>query len=201
VAVLLGADREPGSTLPLAEQLRFDAGCPALNLLATLGYRGTADPVERLTSPARLTDWLAANDLPVVDVDARAVTLTRALREAAYASLAAVAANCAPHSADVATLNRWATQPAPTPALTLGPNGVAWGPVQPTIRTVLAGLARDLAAVAVDQPTALRMCAAEVCRMLYLDRSRGRRRRWCSMGRCGNVAKVARHRGQPEGGP
>jgi len=33
----------------------------------------------------------------------------------------------------------------------------------------------------------------ERCSWLYLDRSRGRARRWCSMALCGNRAKVARH--------
>jgi predicted RNA-binding Zn ribbon-like protein len=33
----------------------------------------------------------------------------------------------------------------------------------------------------------------ERCSWLYLDRSRGRPRRWCSMALCGNRAKVARH--------
>ncbi|MET8178683.1 CGNR zinc finger domain-containing protein [Streptomyces sp. NPDC005336] len=30
--------------------------------------------------------------------------------------------------------------------------------------------------------------------MLYLDRTAARRRRWCSMRRCGNSAKAATHR-------
>jgi predicted RNA-binding Zn ribbon-like protein len=199
VTDVLGADREPGSALRLADQFRFDAGSPALNLLATRGYRGADEPVERLTSPARLGDWLAANGLPDVDVDGRAVTQARALREAAYATLAAVAANGPPRATDVATLSRWATRPASVPALTLGADGVAWESVQPTFRGVLGELARQLAAIAVDRPAGLRMCASDVCRMLYLDRSHGHRRRWCSMSRCGNVAKVARHRSQSDG--
>jgi predicted RNA-binding Zn ribbon-like protein len=64
---------------------------------------------------------------------------------------------------------------------------------------VLGALGRELAEMAVDEPANLRACTADSCRMVYLDRSRGRRRRWCSMSRCGNAAKVARHRGQPAG--
>ncbi|MCZ0972623.1 CGNR zinc finger domain-containing protein [Streptomyces albulus] len=40
----------------------------------------------------------------------------------------------------------------------------------------------------------LRQCAGEGCALVYLDTSRGRRRRWCSSEVCGNRARVARHR-------
>jgi predicted RNA-binding Zn ribbon-like protein len=181
----------------LAQQFRFDAGCPALNLLATLGHRRTAAPVERLTSPERLRDWLAANGLPVVAVDTGALRQARSLREAAYATLEALVAHRTPPAAQVATLSRWAGRPRPAPGLTVVAGGVDWAPTETTFPAVLGGLARDLAALAVQRPAALRACAAPACGMLYLDRSRGHRRRWCSMGRCGNVAKVARHRAAP----
>lgn len=40
----------------------------------------------------------------------------------------------------------------------------------------------------------LRRCAAEDCRSWFVDTSKGGRRRWCSMARCGNRAKAARYR-------
>ena len=43
-------------------------------------------------------------------------------------------------------------------------------------------------------PARLRQCAAEDCVAWFLDTSKGGRRRWCSMERCGNRAKAARHR-------
>ena len=190
----MGADREPGSTLPLAEQFRFDAGSPGLNLLATLGYRGTAEPVERLTSPSRYRDWLSANGLPNVEPDARAVAATRAMREAGYAVLAAVVTGDDPRPADVAILGRWAARPIPAPGLAVHGATITWVRPPATVPIVLAGLARELAELAVSRPAQLRMCTAPACRMIYLDGSRGRRRRWCSMARCGNAAKVARHR-------
>ncbi|MDP2955367.1 MAG: CGNR zinc finger domain-containing protein [Longimicrobiales bacterium] len=39
----------------------------------------------------------------------------------------------------------------------------------------------------------LRQCAAEGCGLWFYDSSRNGRRRWCSMARCGNRAKVAAH--------
>ena len=40
----------------------------------------------------------------------------------------------------------------------------------------------------------LRPCAAPDCRRWFVDTSRGGRRRWCSMARCGNRRKAARYR-------
>lgn len=40
----------------------------------------------------------------------------------------------------------------------------------------------------------LRQCGGEECGWFFLDQSRGRRRQWCEMRDCGNLAKVRRHR-------
>jgi len=38
------------------------------------------------------------------------------------------------------------------------------------------------------------LCGADNCALIYLDTSRPGNRRWCSMERCGNRAKVRGHR-------
>ena len=43
-------------------------------------------------------------------------------------------------------------------------------------------------------PARLRLCAAEDCTRWFFDTSKGGRRRWCSMSKCGNRAKATRHR-------
>jgi predicted RNA-binding Zn ribbon-like protein len=43
-------------------------------------------------------------------------------------------------------------------------------------------------------PGRLRRCAAPQCPVWFVDSSKGGRRRWCSMARCGNRRKAARHR-------
>jgi predicted RNA-binding Zn ribbon-like protein len=40
----------------------------------------------------------------------------------------------------------------------------------------------------------VKACEGPVCTLLYVDRTRGRMRRWCSMAVCGNRAKQAAHR-------
>lgn len=52
------------------------------------------------------------------------------------------------------------------------------------------------AALVVTQTDArrLRRCAAKDCSAWFVDTSKGGRRRWCSMERCGNRSKAARYR-------
>jgi len=40
----------------------------------------------------------------------------------------------------------------------------------------------------------IKACQGSICTLLFLDRTRGRARRWCSMAVCGNRAKQAAHR-------
>ncbi|MCM2392291.1 CGNR zinc finger domain-containing protein [Streptomyces albipurpureus] len=66
----------------------------------------------------------------------------------------------------------------------------------PECGALLAAVARDAVDLLTD-PDALarlRECEGESCRRVYLDTSRGRRRRWCSSEVCGNRERVARHR-------
>jgi predicted RNA-binding Zn ribbon-like protein len=66
----------------------------------------------------------------------------------------------------------------------------------PDAAGLLAAVARDAVDLFTD-PVArsqLRRCEGENCALVYLDTSRGRRRRWCSSEVCGNRERVARHR-------
>jgi predicted RNA-binding Zn ribbon-like protein len=65
----------------------------------------------------------------------------------------------------------------------------------------LAPLARAIAALAVrGRSTEIRKCANPRCVLYFLDSSRTRRRRWCSMAVCGNRTKVAAHARRRRGG-
>ncbi len=66
----------------------------------------------------------------------------------------------------------------------------------PECAALLAAVARDAVELLTD-PVAragLRQCEGDNCPIVYLDTSRGRRRRWCSSEVCGNRERVARHR-------
>ena len=45
-----------------------------------------------------------------------------------------------------------------------------------------------------DERERIRECAADDCAIVFYDESRSNNRRWCSMQRCGNRAKVRAHR-------
>jgi predicted RNA-binding Zn ribbon-like protein len=57
---------------------------------------------------------------------------------------------------------------------------------------LLAAVARSAAELVAEGPRArLRLCANPRCGLLFYDKSRTHRRRWCSMAACGNRSKVA----------
>ncbi|HEX4024707.1 MAG TPA: ABATE domain-containing protein [Steroidobacteraceae bacterium] len=61
--------------------------------------------------------------------------------------------------------------------------------------SLLLPLARSLAdLVCAEDFTYVRACEGPACSLLFIDRTRGHGRRWCSMAVCGNRAKQAAHR-------
>jgi len=61
--------------------------------------------------------------------------------------------------------------------------------------SLLIPLARSLAElVCAEDFTYVKACEGPTCSLLFIDRTRGRGRRWCSMAVCGNRAKQAAHR-------
>jgi predicted RNA-binding Zn ribbon-like protein len=118
----------------------------------------------------------------------------RELREAIFRiARAAMDAVPAP-GGDMGTVNAYAAHPDLPPRLERLGGGVRFA-AGATVAAALATVARD----AVDLfggPLAgrVRECAAPDCSGLFLDASRARRRRWCSMSTCGNRQKVAAYR-------
>ena len=61
--------------------------------------------------------------------------------------------------------------------------------------SLLLPIARSLAdLVCTEDFTYVKACEGPECTLLFVDRTRGRARRWCSMAVCGNRAKQATHR-------
>jgi predicted RNA-binding Zn ribbon-like protein len=50
-----------------------------------------------------------------------------------------------------------------------------------------------------DDFSYVKACEGSTCSLLFVDRTRGRARRWCSMAVCGNRAKQAAHRNRRKG--
>lgn len=178
----------------------FDSGRISLDLVAT--GAGPSGVGEQLAGPAPLAAWLVAAGLvpcgtPLPAADDSWVTRFRHLRadigrlltaelgggtdDTALDHVNALAAQAPPGlravRADGGALTRTLTAP-------------------PVCGELLAAVARDCVDLLTDPVAraALRRCEGDSCRRLYLDTSRGHRRRWCSSEVCGNRERVARHR-------
>ncbi|WP_329342365.1 ABATE domain-containing protein [Streptomyces sp. NBC_00663] len=171
----------------------FIGGRPCLNFIATLGKRH-ATPKERLPDTDALARWLSQAELAAggepVRVTARDLADARLLREALHRFVRAAMAGRAPEAADVELINTTAARPDLAPQ---------WGAVRWTARyparAALATVARDAVLLAGGPLMArVKECESPECSLLFLDDSQARRRRWCSMERCGNLAKIAGYR-------
>ncbi|MFG3657212.1 CGNR zinc finger domain-containing protein [Streptomyces sp. NPDC047706] len=177
---------------------RFGAGRVCLDLLAT------AHPEERLCSVAVLHAWITGSGLVppgtlLARADASWLTAFRELR-AHVDQLVRATLSCEPGAYDLplARVNAAARAAPPAPRALRGRDGTLVrgldGP--PECAALLGAIARDAVELLTD-PAAragLRQCAGDNCALVYLDSSRGRRRRWCSSEVCGNRERVARHR-------
>jgi predicted RNA-binding Zn ribbon-like protein len=78
-----------------------------------------------------------------------------------------------------------------------GVSGLAWRPQRRwhSPESLLFPIARSLAdLVCTEDFTHVKACEGPSCTLLFVDRTRGSVRRWCSMAICGNRAKQASHR-------
>ena len=175
----------------MSSKFEFIAGSLSLDFVDTLGGRG-AVAIEKLNDHEAFRQWLQAAGLEVsgnqqmsgVDLDCAI-----ALREAIYRAAQAAMSGSSPARGDVAKINAAAMEPPLRPQLVdEGVRNVAQAP----LRAALSTIAADAIAVLGQRK---RLCECQDCRMLFIDKSRAGRRRWCSSSTgCGNRAKVRNHR-------
>ncbi|MEU0602413.1 ABATE domain-containing protein [Streptomyces sp. NPDC006393] len=179
---------------------RFDAGRICLDLL------GTAHPEERLDSPASLCAWIAGSGLvppgtALAHADLSWLDAFRELRghvgDLVHGCLSGTLPSHA-HARALAHLNALARPAPPAPRAVRSEDGTLVRELAdpPGCVSLLAVVARDAVDLLTDPVAraALRQCEGDNCPIVYLDTSRGRRRRWCSSEVCGNRERVARHR-------
>lgn len=181
---------------PDGQVFTFEPGSPAL-AFATTGpgtYDGPLAQFQTLRQPFDLERW-AADVVGASGLQATDFELEVAVRlQAAIWSLADALIDRRPVPvADREFLNELAAQPGLVPRLLPGPTRT-WVGVQ-GVRSLLSTVARDAIDV-FGGPRAARLkrCEGSRCGLLFVDTSRSGRRRWCSMERCGNRAKVVAHR-------
>jgi predicted RNA-binding Zn ribbon-like protein len=125
--------------------------------------------------------------------------LSRAVstREALYRVLVSLMRGRRPPPRDLAALNAELAELRGQERLVAGPGGLQWKPAETGSRldSVLWPVWGAAAALLTSQDgSRLRQCGGQGCGWLFLDRSRNRSRRWCTMEDCGNVSKVRRFR-------
>ncbi|MGW9184105.1 CGNR zinc finger domain-containing protein [Agromyces sp. NPDC055661] len=183
-----------GQWFTSAEGVRwwFDSGSFALDFAYT-GAMGGNPAWERLHAPDDLTTWLR-DRFPVAVGTARSRDLFDAisLRDAIGRMAQAAARGDDVRSQDIDLVNLYAATPDIPPVLA-GGSRQAGRSVQ-TVGQALSTIARDAVDLFGDvNADRIRECSGD-CGIVYLDTSRAATRRWCSMQRCGNRAKVRAHR-------
>jgi predicted RNA-binding Zn ribbon-like protein len=187
---------------------RFDLGRPSLNFIATVGSRLGEQPIERLDSTQRLSEWIGrAGIVPpnsrLPKVTARDLDAAISLREALYRLVHDVVHGVPPRRDDLRLVNDMAAaEHPPVPHLARRPGTAVWvAAVQPmTVPQALSLLARDAIEMIGGTDLAfLHECEGKTCDGIFVDRSRGARRRWCSSRTCGNQARVEHFRARVAG--
>ncbi|MFF2508429.1 CGNR zinc finger domain-containing protein [Streptomyces sp. NPDC058067] len=190
----------PSASAPVSAsasgELRFDSGRSSLDLLTT------AHPEERLDSVVRLRAWLVGSGLVPADTPLRGagpswLAAVRELRDH-IEQLVCGELDGRPAPAALERVNALARWAPPAPRATRRADGTLDRALHadPGCRELLAAVARDAVELLTDPAarSCLRRCEGDSCPIIYLDTSRGRRRRWCSSELCGNRERVARHR-------
>jgi predicted RNA-binding Zn ribbon-like protein len=117
------------------------------------------------------------------------------LRECLYRLFAGVAAGTSPPRDDVARFNEFLAETMPHARVRPEGRGLVWTwePGPASFDRLLWPVVRSAADLLVSaERVNVRECGSEVCSWLFVDRSRTKVRRWCSMKTCGNRAKARR---------
>ena len=174
---------------------RIDAGADSLDFAYTRDWGVGTDRWDLLLNTADLGHWLAER---YAGADPRAVTDgelrdARLLRDAIITLAVQIVDGQELGRDAIDTLNLFAASPDVPPSLAGGRRQAGASRIRTT--QALSSIARDaVAAFHEDARGRIRRCSADDCRLVFRDESRTLSRRWCSMQRCGNRAKVRAHR-------
>ena len=181
---------------PDGQVFSFEPGSLALAFAVTGPgtYDGPLALFQTLRRPADLERWAAdIVGVPGLHTTEKDLALAVRLQAAIWSVADAVIDRRSVPEDGLEVLNELAAQPCLVPRLLPGPTQT-WVGVQ-GVRSLISSIARDAIDVFGGPRTArLKRCEGSRCSLVFVDTSRSGRRRWCSMERCGNRAKVAAHR-------
>ena len=197
-------------SLARAGTLKLLGGRISLDFANTADWHASDQPVETLTSYSELVTWSQHSGILSQDQGRQllenaalqplyaAVVLERAiaLREAIYRLFSAICHGQAPQAADLAVYNGELSRMLGRSLIAFGAEGFSWdwGGAENDLDRIFWPVVHDAA----DLLTSglldrVGQCADDRCGWLFLDMSRNRSRRWCSMEDCGNRAKARQH--------
>jgi predicted RNA-binding Zn ribbon-like protein len=171
----------------------FVGGTIAIDFAQT-GGQGDRARWEGWHTPSDIADW--AEMAPGLglrpSVSRTEYDLAWQLRETLWRTIRHQLSGEAPEPADHDLIEQTAAVPDLVPAWSEG--RTVWADGQ-TFTQVMSAVARD----AIDlfgtaRVERFRKCANPSCDLTFVDNSRPGKRHWCTMERCGNLAKVAKHR-------
>jgi predicted RNA-binding Zn ribbon-like protein len=189
----------------------IDAGWLCLDFSNTVDWHASDHPVELVPTYIHLLAWSRTRDLltgaqaehlvrqastrsaDALEVYQRAISL----REAIYGYFSARGRDSADDSGHLTTINAEVQRAFDHLSIDAQDGGQAvwrWEDNPTALDRFLWPIARSAADLLTSPDSArVRECAGHPCGWLFLDTSRNRSRRWCSMESCGNRAKARRH--------
>jgi predicted RNA-binding Zn ribbon-like protein len=175
----------------------FVGGCPSLDFVATLGRRH-ASPVERIPDGDTLARWFVEEGLLAAPpaVTDRDLDRARRLREAISRIVGSSMARTTAGADALGVVNEFAAKADLPPRIAVGAGGqVVTARSAGSPSQALATIARDAARLlGGPRATRIKECEHPDCSLVFLDETQSRRRRWCSMDRCGNLVKIKGYR-------
>ena len=197
-------------TVTKAGKLKLLGGRLCLDFANTADWHATDQHIEFLTSYSELVLWSKhtgilhekhANSLlkgtPHCSKDASAV-LKRAigLREAIYRIFSAISDGNMPNEDDLSIFNTELSKAMGRSQITMKDDEFSWNWTggKDAMDRMLWPIVDDAARLLTSKERfRIGKCMDDKCGWLFLDTSRNRSRRWCSMKDCGNRAKARRH--------
>jgi predicted RNA-binding Zn ribbon-like protein len=193
----------------IAHPFDLSGGHPALDFVNTLDERPFPEPIENLASYTDLVRFTALTGL-VATGQARALRKlaaadhapvarrARQLREHLYGMLTAVRQRKAVPSRTLRAVTAAIREARAARVLTVSKAEAIFGydwrsPHAAEVPLHACALAIEDLLTTADR-SRVRKCGAGDCEVYFIDRSKGRRRHWCSMTNCGNREKQRRWR-------
>jgi predicted RNA-binding Zn ribbon-like protein len=180
----------------------FGASAPWLDLVNSELYDGFGNFTECLDDPRWVRAFLRYWKLHIPADDPGALNALRELRALLRHLVEKNSAQSSLDSSDIAKLNVWIKVPV-FPKLVESQSGLALTlqPAQNGWPFEVASVARNFVDSLLCEPRGhLKICANDDCRWIFVDRTKGNVRRWCSDATCGNRDRVRRSRAHQTSG-